>query len=255
MSNSLVSIITPLYNSEKYIEETLKAVINQSYENWEMIVVDDCSTDSSTRIVENFSNADKRVKLIKNEKNIGPALTRNIALEEAKGRFIAFLDSDDIWEQTKLEKQVSFMLEKKAPLSFTSYQLVNSSGDLLNHIIQSVPKLNLTDYLKNTIIGCSTAMIDKSITGTFEFLNIPTRQDTHLWITLLKKGYAAYGISDVLVKYRVHKNSISSNKLNAAKQVWNLYYNIEKFGFFKSSYYFVNYAFNAVKKRVLSGRQ
>lgn len=254
MENNLVSIITPLYNSEKYIGKTIQSVVNQSYKNFEMIIVDDCSGDKGVEIAESFSENDERIKLIKNEKNLGAALTRNVGLKEAKGRFIAFLDSDDLWEDTKLDKQVNFMLENNCPISFTSYELINELGGRLNHIISSVEKLTLTDYLKNTIIGCSTAMIDKSMTGEFEFLNIPTRQDTHLWITLLKKGISAYGIKEVLVKYRVHGGSISSNKVNAAKQVWNLYYNIEKFGFFKSSYYFVHYAFNAVKKRIFSGK-
>jgi len=254
VNSILVSIICPLYNSEKYIEETILSVLAQTYKNWEMIIVDDCSIDGGATVVEKYSNKDNRVKLVKLEQNSGPATARNTGLNRAKGRFIAFVDSDDVWDKNKLEIQMDFMLKKKISFSFTSYRLMDSEGVLQNHIISSVPKLTMVDYLKNTIIGCSTVMIDRSVIGNFEFIDIPTSQDAHLWITILKKGFLAYGISKVLVTYRIHNSSITSNKLKAAKQVWNLYYNIEKLGFLRSCYYFSFYAYNAVKKRLISGK-
>ena len=237
MIDNLVTIITPSYNSSQYISDTILSVIRQTYKNWEMIIVDDSSTDNSVQVVEKIISNETKISMIRLTKNVGSAQSRNTALEVSNGRFIAFLDSDDIWHPDKLEKQVEFMLKRKAPISFTSYELIDENGESKNHVIYSVEKLNQLDYLKNTIIGFSTSMIDTKYTGRkFRFIDIRTRQDTSLWISLLGEGYVAYGMDNVLVDYRVHSNSISSNKYRAAKQVWNLYFNIHRLGFFKSVY-------------------
>ena len=251
MNKSLVTIITPSYNCSKFISDTVNSVLSQSYSNWEMIIVDDCSTDNSVEIIERITGDNPKIKLIKLENNVGSAQSRNAALEVASGRFIAFLDSDDIWYTDKLEKQVEFMLKRKAPISFTSYELIDENGVSKNHIIHSVEKLTQIDYLKNTIIGFSTSMIDTQMVGnSFRMMDIRTRQDASLWITLLGKGFIAQGINEVLMKYRVHSQSISANKVKAAKQVWNLYFNLHGLGFLKSIYCFSFYVFNAVKKRI-----
>jgi teichuronic acid biosynthesis glycosyltransferase TuaG len=248
---NLVTIITPSFKAEKYIESTIRSVLLQTYRNWEMIIVDDASPDNSNEIIGGYIERDSRIKLIKLEKNSGSAISRNAALELASGRFIAFLDSDDIWHPDKLEKQVAFMLKRNAPISFTSYELIDKNGISKNHIIHSIDKLTQIDYLKNTIIGFSTSMIDTETVGNyFRMRDIRTRQDASLWITLLGRGYIAEGMNEVLVKYRVHSQSISSNKVRAAKQVWNLYFNLHRFGLLKSMYYFSFYVFNAIKKRV-----
>ena len=248
-----VTIITPSYNCSQFILETINSVLAQSYNKWEMIIVDDCSTDNSVGVIERYIDNDKRFKLIKLNKNVGSAQARNTALEYATGRFIAFLDSDDIWYPDKLEKQILFMLDRKVPISFTSYELIDENSISKNRIIHSVKKLNQIDYLKNTIIGFSTSMIDTSIIGNdFRMMNIRTRQDTSLWITLLGMGFYAYGINEVLVKYRVHHNSISANKIKASKQVWNLYFKLHKIGLFKSMYCFSFYVFNTIRKRIFS---
>ncbi len=246
----LVSIVTPTYNSENFISETIHSILNQSYTNFELILIDDCSIDSTVEIVRTFSEKDSRVKLIQLESNSGAAVARNIGLENSKGRFIAFCDCDDIWFQNKLEYQIRFMLDKAIPISFTSYQLINENGESMNKVINAIDKITYLEYLKNTIIGMSTSMIDTSLVKEFRFENIRTRQDTMLWITLLKRGHVAYGIKEVLVKYTVRSNSISANKFKAAAKVWDLYYNKEKMGFFKASYYFLFYVFNAIKKRI-----
>ena len=249
--NDLVSIIVPSYNSKCFVGDTIRSVLSQSYKNWEMIIVDDCSIDNSVEIIERIIGDNPKIRLIKLENNVGSAQSRNAALEVANGRFIAFLDSDDIWHPDKLEKQVVFMLKRKAPISFTSYELIDENGESKNHIIHSVEKLTQIDYLKNTIIGFSTSMIDTQIVGnSFRMMNIRTRQDASLWITLLGKGFIAQGINEVLMKYRVHSQSISANKVKAAKQVWNLYFNLHGLGFLKSIYCFSFYVFNAVKKRI-----
>jgi len=249
--NNLVSIITPSYNSKRFIKETIDSVLAQTYQDWEMIIVDDKSQDNSVEYIKNLIKDDHRIKLIELSENVGAAMARSKALEVATGKYIAFLDSDDVWLPKKLEIQINFMQKKECPISFTSYQIIDENSNETNHIINTVESLNLKQYLKNTIIGFSTSMIDRElIKDEIKFLNIRIRQDTNLWITLLKQGYKAYGINEVLVKYRVHSNSISANKVKAAKGVWNLYFNIHKFGLIKSIYYFSFYAFSAVKKRI-----
>lgn len=248
--NRLVSIITPCFNSEKFISRTIESIINQTYSNFELIIIDDCSNDNTVEIIKSFESKDSRIKLVQLEINSGAAIARNRGLEIAKGRFIAFCDCDDIWFENKLEYQINFMLEKFIPISFTSYQLINENGESFNKAINAIDRITHLEYLKNTIIGMSTSMIDTSLVKEFRFENIRTRQDTMLWITLLKRGHVAYGIKEVLVKYTVRSNSISANKFKAASKVWDLYYNMEKMGLFKSSYYFIFYVFNAIKKRL-----
>ena len=249
--NHLISIILPTYNSETFISETIFSVINQTYQNWELIIIDDCSTDNSMSIVDSFSKNEKRIKFFKNKTNSGAAISRNIGLENSSGRFISFIDSDDVWELNKLEIQIKFMIVNNYPISFTEYNLIDEKGISLNKTIKVVKEIDYYGYLKNTIIGMSTSMIDLTKTEKFEFKNIRTRQDTYLWITLLKRGLIAQGLNKTLVNYRVRKDSISANKYKAAKQVWKLYYNFEKLGLLKSTYYFSYYIFNAIKKRIL----
>lgn len=247
--NNKVSIITPSYNSKNFIEATITSVINQTYENWEMIIVDDCSKDNSVEFIENIIKNEPRIRLISLDKNVGAAEARNVALRNATGKFIAFLDSDDLWLPDKLEKQISFMLANNVSISFTEYDLIDEDGNYLNRIIKTVREIDYKGYMKNTIIGMSTSMIDSDLVAPFKFKNIRTRQDTYLWITLLKRGHKAFGINKVLASYRVRHDSISANKLEAAKRVWYLYYDLENLGFFKSFYYFIFYIFNALKKR------
>tara|TARA_B100000787_G_scaffold150489_1_gene123062 strand:- start:284 stop:1039 length:756 start_codon:yes stop_codon:yes gene_type:complete len=251
MIAELISIITPCYNSNDFISETIDSVINQSYKNWELLIIDDCSTDNSVEIIQKYLEKDSRIKLFINNKNSGAAVSRNFGLLKSSGRFISFIDSDDLWEPLKLEIQINFMLDNNCPISFTNYKLIDEKGVSLNKTIKVVKEIDYYGYLKNTIIGMSTSMIDLTKTENFEFKNIRTRQDTYLWITLLKRGLIAHGLNTTLVNYRVRKDSISANKYKAAKQVWKLYYNLEKLGLIKSTYYFVYYISNAIKKRIL----
>ena len=247
MNSELVSIITPCFNSELFIEDTIKSIINQTYKNWELILIDDFSNDNTIKIIEKFN--DHRIKCFYNKKNIGPAYSRNLGLKESNGRFLSFCDSDDIWEKNKLQIQVKFMIDNDIPISYTSYSIIDLEGNELNKIIKSKKEINYYGYLKSTIIGMSTSMIDTNKVTNISFIDLRTRQDTYLWISLLKRGHKAYGIDDVLVKYRMHNNSISSNKYLAAKRVWYLYYNLEKLGIYRSIYYFIFYAINSFKKK------
>jgi teichuronic acid biosynthesis glycosyltransferase TuaG len=247
----LVSVVTAAYNAEKFILQTIQSVLNQTYDNWEMLIVDDVSTDQTREIVTAEAEKDNRIKLICLENNSGAALARNHAIREAKGRYIAFLDSDDIWLPSKLEKQVYFMLEKDIAFSFTGYGIINEGGIETNKVI-NVPKVITYDgLLKNTIIGCLTVMLDQSIIGEIQMTNIRTRQDFALWLNILKRGYKAYGIQEELAKYRLVEGSISSNKLKAARRNWMVYREIEKLSLPYACWCFINYAFNGVKKQLL----
>lgn len=253
VTNPLISIITPAYNSAEFITNTIRSVQQQSFTNWEHIIVDDSSDDNTFSIIKSFAKEDSRIIPVRNKENSGAAVTRNKGLELAKGRFIAFLDSDDLWYPEKLDRQLKFMLENQIPISFASYDLISNDGKKLNKVIKSVKQIDYTGYMKDTIIGMSSTMIDTSIVNKpFRFVNIRTRQDCYLWITLLKRGHLAYGMPDVLSAYRVRKGSISSNKIKAAKRVWYLYYNLENLGFLRSLYFFGFYIYNAVKKRIIA---
>ena len=245
----LVTIITPTYNAEKYIVDTINSVMNQTYQYWEMIIVDDCSTDNTTNLIKEAKKLDSRVKLIQLDENKGAAYARNTGIKRAKGRYIAFLDSDDLWLGNKLENQVSFMQEKDIAFSFSSYYIVNNSNQILKKVC--VPQeITYKELLKNTIIGCLTVMLDIEKLGKVQMPNIRTRQDTALWLSILKKGYTAYGIQEPLARYRKVAGSISSNKIKMVKKNWEMYRKIEKLNFLQSSWCLVNYAWNAFKKSV-----
>ena len=250
MKDGLVSIITPVYNAEKYIEETIKSVQNQSYKDWEMLLINDCSTDSSEKIIQRMAADDDRIKYIKLEKNSGAAVTRNIGIEKANGRYIAFLDSDDVWKEQKLEKQIKLLNEKKVGFCFTSYRYFLEDGEYTNKVARAPEKIDYNGLLKNTIIGCSTVIVDRNILGDFRMTNVRRGQDTATWLQLLKKVDYAYGIYEDLVLYRVVEGSLSHNKLKAIKRTWNTYRNVERLSLPKAMYVFVFYAYNALKKRL-----
>ena len=250
MNQPLVSIITPVYNAEKFLSETIKSIQSQTYKNWELLLVDDCSKDNSAKIIEEFKISDNRIKYIKLEKNSGASVSRNTGIKNAKGRFIAFVDSDDIWKPEKLHIQIRYMLKHKIGFSFTSYRYMKENGVKTNKVAKAPLKINYNGLLKNTIIGCSTVVIDKDIVGDFEMPLVRRGQDTATWLQILKKEKYAYGIQDDLVNYRLVGDSLSSNKIKALKRTWNTYRNVEKLNIFKCSYVFCFYIYNAIKKRI-----
>ena len=247
----LVSIITPVYNCEKLIEETIKSVINQTYSNWEMILVDDCTLDKSFLIIQKYMKKDNRIKYFKLKENSGAAVARNKALKESKGRFIAYLDADDKWKNNKLEKQVNFMLDNNYAFTCTDYEKIDEKGNSLK-IVKIPKKVNYNLFLRNTIIQTVGVMVDTKITGKdiLYMPNIRRRQDAATWCQLLKSGYDCYEVPEVLSYYRVVSNSLSSNKIKAIKMNWYWYRKIEKLSLLKTCYCFIGYAFNAVKKRI-----
>jgi teichuronic acid biosynthesis glycosyltransferase TuaG len=249
MNQNIVSIITPSYNSTNFIAETIESVLAQTYDKWEMIIVDDASQDNSVDIIENFVKADARIILIKLDNNVGAGEARNRGIEKARGKYIAFLDSDDVWHKEKLEIQIKLMEESQAPISFTGYTIMDESLIKSKSIINVPQSVDFKRYLKTTIIGMSTAIINKNIVGDVKLSSIRTRQDGVLWIELLKKGYIAIGLDMQLTKYRSRKNSISSNKLKAIKRIWYIYRKYAGLNLFYTFYYFIFYIVNNVHRR------
>ena len=249
MSN-LVSIITPSFNSSKFLVECINSVIAQTFQNWEMIIVDDCSHDNSRDIISELSAKDARIKFIFLDKNIGSAEARNVAIRQVKGKYIAFLDSDDIWKKDKLEKQIAFMNKNDIAFSFTSYRLISEDGKMKYSIIQVPKKIGYKSYLRNTIIGCLTVMIDKEKTGDFLMPNIRSSHDMALWLLIMKRGFFAYGLNENLAYYRLVSTSNTSKKWKAAKDVWDVYRKEENLNVIYSLYCFIGYILNAIKKRI-----
>ena len=243
----MVSIITPSFKSERFIAQTIESVQAQTYSNWEMIIVDDCSPDNSNDIIETYLQKDERIKLIKLEKNSGPAIARNRAIEEAKGRYIAFLDADDLWASNKLAKQISFMKEKNLAFTYSSYNLIDEDGNDLGYF-ETKAHIEYNTLLKTNIIGCLTAIYDTEKLGKVYMPNILKRQDYGLWLKILKKVGKTEGILEPLATYRILNNSVSSNKLKASLYQWKIYREVEKLGVFQSIYYFLQYAYFGFRK-------
>lgn len=243
----LVSIITPLYNSEKFIAETIESVLTQTYKNWEMLIVNDCSKDNGASIVEEYSKKDKRVKLFNNEKNMGVSFTRNRAIDLSNGKYIAFLDSDDLWYKEKLEKQIRMMEENQYVLSYTGYNKINKDGTKRG-IISIPKKLNYKELLKNNLISCDTGVYNKKFFKEHRFINYGMSEDYIFWLELLKKIDYAYGIQEILASYRITENSRSSNKIRAVKFNWKIYREVENLNLVESIYYFVIYLTRGIKR-------
>ena len=222
----LVSIITPSYNAEKYIEETIKSVQNQTYKNWEMIIVDDISTDQSINIIKKYSESDKRIKyFILNEKG-GASLARNKAIQEANGKYIAFLDSDDVWRSEKLEKQVQFMEENSYDFTYHNYELINENSQKLNRLRKSPTSISYKRALIGCSIGCLSAMYNCHTVGKVQIKRLDKRNDDALWLKKKKKCQSGYLLDENLALYRVGNNSISSgSKTKLLKYHFQLYRN------------------------------
>lgn len=244
---NLVSIITPSYKSASFITPTIESALNQTYKNWEMLIVDDLSPDNSNEIIEGFAQNDDRIKLIKLTKNSGPAIARNTAIEAAKGRFIAFLDADDLWNDNKLQKQIEFLKARDAAFTYSSYDLIDEAGNPLGSF-RAPPTINYKSMLKTSSVGCLTAIYDADKLGKMYMPHILKRQDYGLWLDILKKIGSAEGMDDVVATYRIRKSSVSGNKFNAAKYQWKFYREIEKLNLLQSSYYFAHYAYNGLNK-------
>ncbi|EFL6936721.1 TPA: glycosyltransferase family 2 protein [Escherichia coli] len=247
MNIPAVSIIMPSFNSEKTIQAAIESVRAQTYSSWELIISDDNSSDSTVEIVEKNVLYEPRIILIQHSENRGAGFSRNDAISKARGKYIAFLDSDDIWHEKKLEIQIRFMSERKLALSYTQYQKINMEG-VKGKIIIPPGVTSYSELLKSNVIGCLTAVYDQEILGKMYMPLIRKRQDMALWLDILKKIEFAYCVPEVLAFYREGHNSLSSNKIKILSSQWDFYRGHLKFGIFRSAYYFSFYVFKALKK-------
>lgn len=248
MDTHLVSIITPSFNSEKFIAETIASVQNQTYRNWEMIIVDDCSKDNTVEIIENIKKLDLRIKLIKLDKNSGPAIARNTGINAVSGKYMTFLDADDIWFADFIENSIKTIKEQKTHFVFSSYR---RSDESLNFIYSDfiVPKsVNYYDILKTNSISCLTAFIDIEVLGKKTMPEVFKRQDMGLWLKYLKEIPFAYGIQEPKAIYRIRKNSLSRKKSDLLKYQWQFYRNVEKLNIIQSCYYMTHWMYRGFLK-------
>lgn len=249
----LVSIVTPVYNAGFFLTETIKTVQDQTYQNWELILVDDVSSDDSIEIIKKAQKNDKRIKLIRLKTNSGAAKARNAATESANGRYVAFLDADDLWNPKKLRVQVDYAYKNGASFVYSSYQFADESGIAVADPVSVPEMINYKQSLKNHIIWTSTVLIDlEKIDRELVLMpDVRRGQDAATWWQILRvTGLSAYGVQESLALYRRTNSSLSANKLKAVKRTWYLYRKVEKLVLLKAVYNFIFYAFNAVRKRV-----
>ena len=249
MNGELITIIIPLYNKEKYIKETIENIKKQTYSNWELIIIDDGSTDNSYSIASAYKN--EKIKVVKNQKNEGVAKTRNQGINLAKGRYICFQDADDLWDLQKLEKQICFMKENNCAFSYTGFRYIRKNGRMKKNSVKVVEKLTYKEALKNTRILTISTMFDMKKIDK-ELLKMPNimSEDIATWWNILKEGYIAFGINECLVYYRQVANSLCSNKIKSAYGRWILYRRHEKLSLTKTMYYFFFYVYFAIIKRI-----
>lgn len=249
----LVSVIVPVYNARKFIEETMDCVRAQTYENWELILVDDYSTDDTVKVIEAYMDRvqDERIRLVPEPVESGAAGARNTGVLEAGGRYIAYLDADDLWEADKLSRQLAFADGKQVAFCFTGYEFADENGKGLGKVVHVPEEIGYKQALKNTTIFTSTVMFDTARIPK-DLIQMPSvkSEDTALWWKVLRNGYTGYGLDENLVRYRRAGKSLSSNKLEAIKRIWNLYRNVEQLGVLQSMYYFCFWAVRATLRRI-----
>ena len=253
MCEELISIIVPVYNVEKYIVETMDCVRGQTFEHWELLLVEDCSTDHTVEIIENDlqQKPDDRIRLLRQPHNMGAARARNRALFEARGRYIAYLDADDLWVPDKLERELAFMKGKEAAFVFTGYEFADEQGNGTGKVVRVPETLTYEQALKNTTIFTTTVMFDTNrIEKKLLEMPIMKSEDTALWWKILRNGYVAYGLDENLVKYRRVGKSLSSNKIEALRRIWNLYRKAEGMSVINSAWHFCFWAVRAVRRRM-----
>ena len=246
-----VSIIIPVYNAEKFLEETVTSALNQTYENLEVILINDFSKDKSEYIMKKLAEKDGRIVNIFLKENKGVSNARNEGIRVANGRYIAFLDSDDLWENKKLEKQIDFMKKNSIKFSYTGYEFINENSEFIGKKITVPERINYNQLLKYNCIGCLTVVIDRLNIKNINFEKIK-HEDYLTWLSILKNNnIEAYGINESLAYYRKRSGSISENKFKSASWHWNIIRKIEKVSLTKSVFYFLNYAFINIKKHIL----
>lgn len=247
----IVSIVVPVYNAEKYLERMIKSVQEQTVSNWELLLVDDCSVDTSREIMRKYES--DKIHCFYSDKNQGPAGARNIGLSHAKGRYIAFVDSDDLWKPDKLKRQLAFMGQHNYAFTFTSYEFADESGNTKGVIAHAPEMVTYQDVLKSSTIAPSTTIIDRAQIAD-ELIHMPIGvkrgEDAATWMQILKTGICAYGMDEVLTIYCRHEGAYSGNKMKAVLGKWQIYREVEGFSVIKSFYYVVVNTWAAVKRRM-----
>ena len=246
--SKLVSIVIPNYNSKKYIAKTLDSVISQTYTNWECIVVDDCSTDDSVEVIKEYQQKDKRIKLYQQEKNSGVANVRNVGIANAKGDYIALLDSDDLWTEDKIERQVELLENTGEKIAYCSYDFIDEKGNSIKRPFIVPKKTNFNKMLVKCVLSASTVLIDAELLKDHPFNPDFYHEDYVLWMQLLKIPIGAVGDKKVLMHYRISLNSRSHKKSNAAKQRWEVYRRVLHLSWVRSAFAFIGYAIRGVIK-------
>lgn len=242
-----ISIIMPAYNAARSIENAIRSVVRQTFPGWELIIIDDGSSDNTVEIVRQMSVRDNRIVLYENRNNLGVSVTRNRGLDVATGNYIAFLDSDDIWQKDKLKRQLTLLQQTNADLCYTAYEVMRKNGTLT--ALYQVPKsIHYIELLKENVIGCSTVLLKRSCLGSYRFETAFFHEDYALWLQLLKCGCIAVGINEPLVYYR--KGGRSKNKLFAAKNRWLVMRRQEKLALPLTMFCFICYIHNGIRKTI-----
>lgn len=252
MCRPIVSIITPTYNSANFIMATIASVQQQTFRNWEMIIVDDCSVDETVNVVDEVRKTEKRIKLLRNNENVGQGITRNRAIEISQGRFIAFLDSDDLWHRDKLSRQIKALSNSDCAMSHTSFVYIDANGHTIKSpLIVSKKPVSYQDILLRTEIGCLTAMYDTLKVGKMYMPDLPRSQDYALWLSILREGHYSHPIQEPLAYYRIHENNISKDKWKKISYHWVVLRKYERLNIVKSFYYIGSWAINGLVRYVI----
>jgi teichuronic acid biosynthesis glycosyltransferase TuaG len=245
----LVSIITPAYRCASVVGETIQSVLNQTYPHWELLIAEDCSPDETREVIRRWTHVDQRIKLIEMPRNGGPALARNAALTQASGRWVAFLDSDDLWLPQKLERCLEFAAKHGASFVYTGFRRIPATGGEPGRYISVPATLNYHQLLGNTAIATSTVMLDTEQTGSIR-MRKTYYDDFDCWLQVLKRkpGALAWGLDEDLMRYRVMNQSVSRNKVRSAIKVWRAYRDLEKLSIPAAFWYFLQYTIRGLLK-------
>ena len=244
----MVSVIMPAYNAEQFVEQAIRSVMEQTIPNWELLVLDDCSRDKTCEIVERLAAEDGRIVLLRNENNQGVAKTRNRGLDQCRGSYVAFLDSDDVWHPEKLETQIELLKQANADLSYCAYEVINQDGHRVKKDYLVPQNIGFEDLLKENVIGCSTVVLTEKIAKTYRFKEAFYHEDYVLWLQILKDGYRTVGSREILAQWRYIENSRSFDKRRSARNRWKIYREYLGLSPVKSAYFFINYVLAGLKK-------
>lgn len=252
MMKEMVTVIIPVYNAEKYLERTIKSVLAQTYTQWELLLVDDCSTDHSKEIMQRYAEEYHNIRCFYCEKNAGPSQARNLGIDNAQGQYIAFVDSDDLWVPEKLEKQIAFLKKKNCAFTFTSYEFADENAIKTGIVAHAPSEVCYKDLLKSSTIAPSTTLFDREKIED-HLIKMPlgvSREDAATWMKITRNGYKAYGLDEILTIYCRHKGAYSGNKIKAIIGKWQLYHDVEHLSVLKSAYYVVVNTWAAVVRRL-----